>query len=183
MRLLHSSLLLPIHLVRALPAPQASPPSIIDSAGPPGASGNLRGSGTLRGYNPSNPVSKEPSTVIPPDEFELAPEQSEDPDLGSYIDLSTVKNPQPIRGGTEAPTDPGPRTNEYDRLNSDVIISPTTDSGDVAQAKWPLGLSHNRHGLESSGWARQQNVAQLPIATAMAGVNMRLEPHAHRGLH
>lgn len=78
------------------------------SPGPPGASGSLRGSDSLRGYNPSNPVSQQ-STEIPPEDFELGPGQSLDPDLGVYIDLSTVKNPQPIRGGTQDPTDPGPR--------------------------------------------------------------------------
>lgn len=46
-----------------------------------------------------------------------------------------------------------------------------------------MGLSHNRNGLVGSGWARQQNVAVLPAATAMAGVDMRLMPHAYRELH
>lgn len=75
------------------------------------------------------------------------------------------------------------RTAAYDALNSDIFAPPTTDSGDVGQAKWPFGLSHNRHGLAGAGWARNQNVNQLPIATAMAGVNMRLEPNAYRELH
>lgn len=75
------------------------------------------------------------------------------------------------------------RTEAYDRLNSDLFIPPGTDEGDVSNAKWPFGLSHNRHGLAGAGWARQQNVDQLPIATAMAGVNMRLSPNAYRELH
>jgi oxalate decarboxylase family bicupin protein len=37
--------------------------------------------------------------------------------------------------------------------------------------------------LKGAGWARQQNVDELPLATAMAGVDMRLEPHAYRELH
>jgi oxalate decarboxylase family bicupin protein len=68
-------------------------------------------------------------------------------------------------------------------LNSDVFAPPETDSGDVPNAMWPLGLSHNRHGLQAAGWARQQNVDDLPAATAMAGVDMRLEPNAYRELH
>jgi len=100
----------------ALPAPQASAnngpvdPSQVasDQVLPTGSSGSLRGSEALIGYAPSNPVSTE-TTVIPPDEFELAPGQSEDADLGLYIDLTDIKNPQPIRGGTTGPTDPGPR--------------------------------------------------------------------------
>lgn len=49
---------------------------------------------------------------------------------------------------------------------------------------WPLGLSHNRAGTgQNAGWARQQNIEVLPSATAMAGVDMRLAPHAYRELH
>ena len=41
-----------------------------------------------------------------------------------------------------------------------------------------MSLGHNR--LQTGGWARQQNVNILPIATNMAGVNMRLEAGAIR---
>lgn len=150
---------------------------------PPGSSGSLRGSPDLGGYSPSNPVDTQDSTVIPPDEFQLAPGQTEDANLGLYLDLSTVQNPQPIRGGSTGPTDPGPRNEEIDRQNSDLFAPPGTDAGDIPNAKWPLGLSHNRHGLNAAGWARQQNVDELPIATAMAGVDMRLSPNAYRELH
>ncbi len=53
----------------------------------------------------------------------------------------------------------------------------------MKNAKWPFGLSQNRHGLAGAGWARSQNVDQLPIADRMAGVNMRLSPNAYRELH
>lgn len=61
-------------------------------------------------------------------------------------------------------------------------------SGNV---KWPFSLSHNR--VQDGGWARQQNgmfvshysfygltfwncpVHAMPMATTMAGVNMRLK--------
>lgn len=47
-----------------------------------------------------------------------------------------------------------------------------------------MGLSHNRLGSgDKSGWARQQNTQQLPAATEMAGVDMRLAPGAYRELH
>ncbi|CAK4033319.1 oxalate decarboxylase, secreted [Lecanosticta acicola] len=151
--------------------------------GPPGASGSLRGSESLVGYNPSNPVDKDLLATVPKDQYTLTPAQSEDADLGLYLDLSDVENPQPIRGGTDAPTDPGPRNRELEKQNSDVYIPPGTDSGDVSNAKWPLALSHNRHGLNSAGWARQQSVRELPIATAMAGVDMYLGPNAYRELH
>ncbi|KAK9574510.1 hypothetical protein V6Z77_001307 [Aspergillus fumigatus] len=46
-----------------------------------------------------------------------------------------------------------------------------------------MGLSHNRLGQDGAGWARQENTNVMPDATAMAGVDMRLEPHAYRELH
>ncbi|KAF2193745.1 Bicupin, oxalate decarboxylase/oxidase [Zopfia rhizophila CBS 207.26] len=185
MKLSHSSasLFLFVAPAWALPAPQSGASGVVDPPGPSGASGSLRGPESLLGNNPSIPIPTEPSTVIPPDQFELAPGQTEDEQLGLYINLTEVKNPQPIRGGSTGPTDPGPRTEAYDRLNSDLFIPPGTDEGDVSNAKWPFGLSHNRHGLAGAGWARQQNIDQLPIATAMAGVNMRLSPNAYRELH
>jgi hypothetical protein len=93
---------------QASQAGSIDPSAIINMPLPSGASGSLRGSEALLGYNPSNPVTTE-STVIPPSDFELGPGQSEDADLGLYIDLSNVQNPQPIRGGTTGPTEPGPR--------------------------------------------------------------------------
>ncbi|KAF2116132.1 RmlC-like cupin domain-containing protein [Lophiotrema nucula] len=178
-----SLLLFSLTPIWALPAPQAVESGVINPPGPPGATGSLRGSEALQGYNPSNDVPTEPSTVIPPEDFEIAPGQQEDADEGLYIDFTNVKNPQPIRGGTTGPTDPGPRTEAYDALNSDIYAPPASDAGDVDNAKWPFGLSHNRHGLAGAGWARQQNTGQLPVAKAMAGVNMRLEPNGYREMH
>ena len=64
-----------------------------------------------------------------------------------------------------------------------MFAPPGTDTGGVAQAEWPMGLSHNRLGLNGAGWARQQNADNLPAATEMAGVDMRLSPNAYRELH
>ncbi|KAF9483194.1 oxalate decarboxylase [Pholiota conissans] len=65
--------------------------------------------------------------------------------------------------------------------NADLLAPPTTDHGSVDNAKWPFSLSHNR--LQTGGWARQENTGVMPIATEMAGVNMRLEAGAVRELH
>lgn len=152
--------------------------------GPTNARGSLRGPTSLAGYNPSTPVNTELPAVIPEDQVQLVANQEADTDLGLYLDLTEVDVPQPIRGGgKKAPTDPGPRNIEIEKQNSDLFAPPGTDSGDVPNAKWPLALSHNRHGKDSAGWARQQNVNQLPIATEMAGVDMHLEPNAYRELH
>lgn len=71
----------------------------------------------------------------------------------------------------------------YEKLNSDLFARPGTDAGDVPNLKWPMGLSSNRGGLQRAGFARQQNIEELPAATEMAGVDMHLEPHAYRELH
>lgn len=71
----------------------------------------------------------------------------------------------------------------YEKLNPDLYAPPGTDAGNVDNLKWPMGLSYNRGGLNRSGFARQQNVYEMPAATAMAGVDMHLEPHAYRELH
>lgn len=139
------------------------------------------------GYSPSNPTKPTAPATSPKDEFELAPGQTHGEDLGVYLDLSDVKDPQSIRGGRTAPTTNGPTGPEnvdLERQNSDLFAPPGTDSGDVPNLKWPLGLSHARHGTpQSAGWARQQNADELPVATAMAGVEFHLEPFAYRELH
>ena len=71
-----------------------------------------------------------------------------------------------------------------DRENPDLLARPGTDMGDVPNAKWPMGLSSPRSCVgKNSGWARQQNTDELPIAKAMVGVDMRLSPNAYREMH
>jgi hypothetical protein len=75
-------------------------------------------------------------------------------------------------------------TYAYEKLNPDLYAPPATDSGTTPNAMWNLGQSHNRAGTgHRSGWARQQNQDVLPIASRMAGVDMRLAPNAYRELH
>ncbi|KAI0766083.1 oxalate decarboxylase [Irpex lacteus] len=88
--------------------------------------------------------------------------------------------PVPIRG-TLGATILGPQNLATDLQNADLLAPPSTDSGTVGNAKWPFSLSHNR--LQTGGWARQQNVKVMPIATEMAAVNMRLEAGSLRELH
>lgn len=71
----------------------------------------------------------------------------------------------------------------YEKLNPDLYAPPAEDAGDVDNLHWPMGLSYNRPGLGRAGFARQQNVNQLPAATQMAGVDMKLSPYAYRELH
>jgi hypothetical protein len=134
---------------------------------------------SLLGYNPANTVKNENTDDI---EYQLAAGQTAAANIGAYLDFNTVQNPQPIRG-TKGGTDPGPRTEEYDVLNPDKLAPPGTDHGGVDNAQWPLGLSHNKLGLGRAGWSKQQNTDNIPIATEMAGVDMRLEEGAYRELH
>ncbi|OTB06039.1 hypothetical protein M426DRAFT_319404 [Hypoxylon sp. CI-4A] len=157
----------------------ANPPIPTYSGAPVG---DLRGSTDLQGGLASRPPADGGLSAVVPDP-EFVNGQDADGDLGLYLDFNSVDKPQPIRGGRGG-TDPGPRTYEYEKLNPDSYAPPTTDKGDVPQAMWPLGLSHNVFGSgEEAGWARQQNQKVLPAASAMAGVDMRLEPNAYRELH
>ena len=88
-----------------------------------------------------------------------------------------------MRGSDTNPTDPGPRNEELDKQNSDAFAPPGTDTNNLPNSKWPLGLSANRHGLQNAGWSRQQNTQNLPISKNFAGVDMRLEPNAYHELH
>ncbi|TEY81691.1 hypothetical protein BOTCAL_0032g00340 [Botryotinia calthae] len=133
----------------------------------------------LLGYNPSNVVINQDTDNV---DYELAPGQTDPANVGAYLDFSTIENPQPMRG-SKGGTDPGPRTSAYDILNPDKLAPPGTDHGSVSNAQWPLGLSHAKLGLGHAGWSRQQNIDNIPAATEMAGVDMRLEEGGYRELH
>lgn len=87
---------------------------------------------------------------------------------------------QPIadgRGGTIL----GPRNLAVERQNPDGMIAPETDAGTVPNLKYSYAAAHNR--VLSGGWAREITTRELPVATEMAGVNMRLTPGGIRELH
>jgi oxalate decarboxylase len=88
--------------------------------------------------------------------------------------------PQPIRDGQGA-TDTGPRNTMVDLQNPDVLVPPETDAGTMPSLKYPFSQAHMR--LQDGGWAREVTQRELPIATELAGVNMRLKPGAIRELH
>lgn len=93
----------------------------------------------------------------------------------------TEKNtPQPIRGDKGA-SDPGPRNIALDLQNPDILTPPPTDNGSIPNLKFSFGMAHNR--LEEGGWAREVTVRELPAATGLAGVDMRLDSGVVRELH
>jgi hypothetical protein len=134
---------------------------------------------SLLGYNPDNVVINGYTDNI---QYELAPGQTDTANIAPILDFNNIENPQPIRG-SKGGLDPGPRTEEYNVLNPDALAPPGTDHGGVSNAQWPLGLSNNKLGLERAGWSRQQNIDNIPAATEMAGVDMRLEEGGYRELH
>jgi oxalate decarboxylase len=88
--------------------------------------------------------------------------------------------PQPMIDG-KGGTDLGPRNVQIDLQNPDILTPPQTDAGTVPNLKFSFSHAHMR--LEEGGWAREVTQRELPIATTMAGVDMRLEPGAIRELH
>src|SRR5581483_10363344 len=88
--------------------------------------------------------------------------------------------PQPMQDGRGA-TDPGPRNVALDRQNPDLLTPPRTDHGTVPNLKFSFATAHTR--IEPGGWAREVTARELPIATTLAGVNMRLTAGGVRELH
>ncbi len=88
--------------------------------------------------------------------------------------------PQPWEDGRGA-TDPGPRNVPLDRQNPDLLVPPRTDHGTVPNLKFSCAAAHTR--LEPGGWAREVTARELPIATTLAGVDMRLTAGGVRELH
>jgi oxalate decarboxylase len=91
-----------------------------------------------------------------------------------------LKGPEPIRGNLGASII-GPRNVPIERANRDQLAPPRTDSGTVPNLKFSFGAAHNR--LLTGGWAREVTVRELPVATELAGVNMRLKPGGIREMH
>jgi oxalate decarboxylase len=88
--------------------------------------------------------------------------------------------PQPVRGDLGAPI-LGPRNVPLETQNPDLLASPSTDSGTIPNLKFSFAAARNR--LTNGGWAREVTVRELPIATTLAAVNMRLKPGGIRELH
>ncbi|MFF7146227.1 oxalate decarboxylase family bicupin [Streptomyces nodosus] len=95
-------------------------------------------------------------------------------------ETSTRTMPQPIRDGQGA-DDPGPRNAQMDIQNPNLLVPPETDAGTLPNMKYSFSQAHMR--LEKGGWAREVTQREMPIATTLAGVNMRLAPGAYRELH
>lgn len=88
--------------------------------------------------------------------------------------------PQPIAGDRGASI-MGPRNIPIERENPALLRSPYTDAGTIPNLKFSFAAARNR--LAKGGWAREVTARELPVATTLAGVNMRLKPGGIREMH
>jgi oxalate decarboxylase len=89
--------------------------------------------------------------------------------------------PQPIRDDGAGATDLGPRDVMRDLENPDMLVPPKTDAGTLPNMRF--SFSDTPMQLNHGGWSREITIRQLPVATTLAGVNMRLTPGGVRELH
>jgi oxalate decarboxylase len=87
---------------------------------------------------------------------------------------------EPVRNGTGASI-LGPRNVPLERENASLLAPPPTDAGTIPNLKFSFSTARNR--LVTGGWAREVTERELPIATELAGVNMRLKPGGIREMH
>jgi oxalate decarboxylase len=99
---------------------------------------------------------------------------------GDGVDRESTTLPEPIKGVLGA-TILGPRNIPLERENPDLLASPQTDAGTIPNLKFSFAAARNR--VLTGGWAREVTVRELPIASELAGVNMRLKPGGIRELH
>lgn len=99
------------------------------------------------------------------------------------IEFKVIVNeiPQPIRADGAGATDIGPRDILRALENPDMLVPPVTDAGTVPNLRF--SFSDTNMILKHGGWSRQITTRELPVATTLAGVNMRLTPGGVRELH
>jgi oxalate decarboxylase len=88
--------------------------------------------------------------------------------------------PQPVEGNKGAPV-LGPRNPERETENSDLVQPPATDNGSVPNLRFAFSDTHVK--IREGGWSREVTQRELPVATTIAGVNMRLTAGGVRELH
>jgi oxalate decarboxylase len=77
--------------------------------------------------------------------------------------------------------DPRPRTLSPELQRHNLFNASDTGSGAIPNLRFVYSDAHDR-AIEG-GWAREMTQRELPIATSLAGVNMRLRPGGVRALH
>src|SRR5262249_37787468 len=88
--------------------------------------------------------------------------------------------PQPVEGDKGAAI-LGPRNPPVETENLDALQPPDTDRGGMPNLKFSFAAAHVK--MRDGGWSREVTQRELPIATTIAGVNMRLAAGGVRELH
>jgi oxalate decarboxylase len=84
-------------------------------------------------------------------------------------------------GRSDRITTPRPGNNGLEAANQDSTVPPLSDTGSMPVFKYPFSFANKR--VYKGGWSREVTVRELPVAKALAGVNMRLEAGGIRELH
>lgn len=112
--------------------------------------------------------------------------------MGAAMTVSTAKarsfgNPdEPLQGAINAKgpgnlSDPGPQNPVLGGQFPSAQFPPATDVGGMP-VTW-ASFNNAPKRIQDGGWARQVTVADFPISTEIAGVNMRLTAGGIRELH
>lgn len=83
--------------------------------------------------------------------------------------------------GKQGGTILGPRNDELEKQNSDYLQPPPTDHGALPNLRFSFAETHMK--IRDGGWSREITQRELPVATEIAGVNMRLNAGGTRELH
>lgn len=94
--------------------------------------------------------------------------------------VTSDKPVEPIRGN-EGAAILGPRNPAREAQNPDRLRPPATDNGTPPNARYSFADSHVK--MRDGGWSRQVTIRDLPIATDLALVNMRLKAGGVREMH
>jgi oxalate decarboxylase len=104
----------------------------------------------------------------------------------ALLGLSTAASAQsnigidPIEGKRGAPM-LGPHNAAREQENPDILKPPETDNGALPNLRFSFADAHVK--MREGGWSREVTQRELPVATTIAGVNMRLEAGGVRELH
>jgi oxalate decarboxylase len=100
--------------------------------------------------------------------------------LGAGAAIAQEPSPQPVEGNRGA-TILGPRNIPREAENPDILQPPSTDHGALPNLRFSFADAHVK--MREGGWSREVTKRELPVATAIAGVNMRLTAGGVRELH
>jgi oxalate decarboxylase len=75
----------------------------------------------------------------------------------------------------------GPRNSPVETEQTTLLRPPATDHGAMPNLHFPFSETHMK--MREGGWSREVTQRELPVATDIAGVNMRLNAGGVRELH